>query len=476
MSDRTHASKSLGFLTLIYGIGSFSLKGISFILLFAMTYFLSTEEVGMYDLIISTLAIIVPIFSISIDQAVVRWLLDESEKSKLSIVLQNAFGLLWFSILLFAVCCFFLFSFYEFEIALVAPFFALTIAMIFFPTLQQAIRGVGMHKLYLNVNLLYSFILLVFNFTLLKLDFGLQGVLIGNISALIFSMIFIFYRTGWYRYFFRPRFDISQIKIMASYSIPLLPNTLSWWLITSSTRYIIYLNLGESQNGVFSIAHKFATLVIIISEIFILAWQEKLISQRSEKEANLIFINLLEKFSNVIFAAILVLCSICKWLVLVVDEPFRSAWMYIPFLLIAVYLQSLAAFYGVMYIRRKETKKISSSSLLGGFATVVVALLLVKYGLLGISISIVCGFIVVLAVRALDISKRLGIILPLKHLILNLLMLTFVIFNLYYGSNLINILFIGLSLIFLYNRNKCLIIRFMENMLKYKSSIFHGRP
>ena len=61
---------------------------------------------------------------------------------------------------------------------------------------------------------------------------------------------------------------------MLKYSVPLVPNMLSWWIVNASDRMIISTILGIAQNGIYSAANKFSGVVSTLYSVFNLTWTE----------------------------------------------------------------------------------------------------------------------------------------------------------------------------------------------------------
>ena len=68
------------------------------------------------------------------------------------------------------------------------------------------------------------------------------------------------------------------------YSIPLIPNSISWFLINIANKYIILSKLGISDNGIYALSTRFPTIIGVISSVFILAWQDFIINNEPSKE------------------------------------------------------------------------------------------------------------------------------------------------------------------------------------------------
>ena len=63
-------------------------------------------------------------------------------------------------------------------------------------------------------------------------------------------------------------------KSVGTYSIPLIPNNLAWWVVNASDRTIIAHFLTTAANGIYSVANKFPNVFISFYNILNLSWTE----------------------------------------------------------------------------------------------------------------------------------------------------------------------------------------------------------
>ena len=91
--DKTQKFKKLSQNTILFTISGFGSKIISFLLLPLYTYMLSTEEYGNLDIVSTTAQLIIPILTLNIQDAVLRFVLDkEYDAKKVINVALNVFG------------------------------------------------------------------------------------------------------------------------------------------------------------------------------------------------------------------------------------------------------------------------------------------------------------------------------------------------------------------------------------------------
>nr|WP_294941935.1 oligosaccharide flippase family protein [uncultured Mucilaginibacter sp.] len=405
---------SLTSLTIIYTLGTFSSKVLQFVLVFVMTYFLTKTQIGSYDLILTTLYLIVPCVTLQVDSSVLRWLLDADGPENKDRIIRNAFFLLGCNIIVYSVIYWAGYFIYRFNYA--GYIYALSLCQILLPTMQQGARGLGKNVMFTVSGLLYSFLYVIF--TLIVLYFfkaGVYGLLIANALGILIVLLYLFFANQYYRYIFiKAPIDKVLMKKMVTYSLPLLPNSLSWWLVISATRYIILYFMGAAANGIFAISFKYPTILLVLGSIFNLAWQEKAIRTIDDENKSKYYSEIIDKYVRFLFGVVIILSCCSKFLMKnMVKATFFDAWRYMPILLLAVTAQALVAFYGAGYISSKETKGAFTSSVIGGVVSVVVSLCTIQFaGLYGVSASILVGFVVMLVIRINQTKRYFQIDLP----------------------------------------------------------------
>lgn len=447
MSINSSNEKSLWYLTLIYSVGSIGSKGISFLLLFIMTYFLSAEDLGKYDIILTSATLIVPCISMCIDSAVFRWLITCFGEVNQNRIIKNVLGFLYLAITIYFFIYILISYFTSFENNIKVLFFFYTCLLSIFPIIQQILRGVGKQKEFVINNILYAITFFILSILSLVYGLGINYVLLSNIIALVIVIFRSIYFNNWGHLFFSPLFEKGVISEFIRYCLPLLPNSMSWWAISSSIRYLILVYLGERYNGIFSISYKYPTIILILSEIFALAWQEKFFKTENLQTAIQTYYIVLVKYIKLLFGFALILSGFSKFFIGLLATDFSESLQYIPFLILAVSLQALATFVGVFYLREKRSSLILISSFVGSVSTIITAFLLIKYKLYGVSISVLVGFIIVLCWRIIDLKVKYGIKFPYLVLFKYVFLFSCSIYSIYI-ENLINYISICLIIIF----------------------------
>lgn len=103
---------------------------------------------------------------------------------------------------------------------------------------------------------------------------GLNGALIALILSQACSLIFISLKANILSYMDWSLVSWEKIKEMLSYSWPMIPNSLSSWIMRVSDRLILSLFMGVEANAIYAVANKLPNLFNIVQSTFTLAWQE----------------------------------------------------------------------------------------------------------------------------------------------------------------------------------------------------------
>ncbi|MEG1591929.1 lipopolysaccharide biosynthesis protein [Chryseobacterium sp.] len=439
-------NKSLLSLTILYSIGNFSSKIISFILVFFTTFYLSKEDVGAYDLILITLSLLSPFVTFQLTDAALRWLLgDNSVRNKKKVFSTISVILVLSHILLYFIM--YCYNYY-YPIKYFNLLFFLVLCQSFYLFFLQFIRGLGKNGLYVWAGVVYTLMYVMFAIVaLMVLNYKIEGLLYANIIAGIGVSAMLFAAGRLYSFFDLKYARVEFSKTLLGYSTPLIPNSLSWWAISSANRYIILMYLGAAANGIFAIAYKLPTILLMIVNIFYLAWQEKAITSYDREDRDEYYSKVLKDYIRVLFSiSILIVAANKLALSFMVNKDFFDAWQYTPLLLLSIIFSSIAGFYGTGYLSAKKTKGAFTSSIFGGIATVGLSFLLIpRFGLFGASGAVVMGYIVLLIIRFSHIRNLLKIIFPFR-LFIALFIVFVAVSILNYGNNYI--LYLNLMLAF----------------------------
>jgi len=413
--------------SILFTITNVGSKILSFILVPIYTYVLTTTEYGITDLISTTLSLLLPIVTLSIFDAVLRFAMNE--KYDRTTILSNGLVFTFFlNVIIVAVATilslFFLkndFKYYIIWIALILCFQTL------YSLLSQYSRAIGKLKLFAFCGVLNTFFFLILNIVLIVIyKMGVNGYIYS--MAISFAVVTIIYSIKlhiWEVVNFKDK-NTDILKLMLKYSVPLIPNSLMWWIITSSDRYIILYYLGASINGIYAVATKIPTIISLFNGIFFQAWQLSAIEQMESQAKDRFYSNIFKLYYLFLILATSGVFVVIKPIVnLLFESSYQISWIYSPLLLLAVLFQALSSFFGAFYIADQDTKTVFKSSCIGAVINLVGNLLLVNIlGLQAVCLTTFISFFVIFIYRCVDTKKIIKIDFNLKFIIISILIIS----------------------------------------------------
>lgn len=394
--------------TFLFGIGSFASSLLSMLLTPLYTSILSTDEYGISNLITTTATLIFPFASLAMSEAILRFSLDKNSNKKT--IFSFGFFLICFSsfLLLGAIPIIkqtdlgpFIIYFYLYFI-----FFAIHTISSYFT------KGIEKIKIYAVSGIINSIIVIGCNLLfLLVFKLGIYGYLLSSIIGHIASLLFVFFSGKLYQYLISPfKFDYNLIKKMLIYSIPIVPNSISWWISNSSDLYVLNYFSTTSEVGIYSVSYKIPSIVMIVMGFFLSAWQLSSISCVKDEEGLKMFNtvnNKCFKFSFLITLGLIITSKPLGYFLYAKD--FFIAWKYVGVLAIANFFNINATFLGSVYTATKKTKMMFVTTFIGAISNIIMNFLFIpKYGALGAAIATAISYLLMWVVRMFSTHKLLS--------------------------------------------------------------------
>lgn len=441
--------KTLAKNTAILTFGKICTQFMSFFLLPLYTAILDTSDYGTYDLVITYGSLLFPIVGCQLDQGIFRFLVDyrnsHKEQGKLfsSILVADVV----FSLVFLAIVCI-----VGKKEAFTHELFLLlyVVLQIFTSLLMQFIRGLGNNKIYAVASFISASMTVVFNVLFLVIiRMGLDGLFIATISAQIVTILYLCFMIKPWNYFRIQYVSISVFKSVARYSIPLIPNELSWWIVNVSDRTIVSYILGVSINGIYTIANKFSNLFISFYNIFNLSWTETVAIHYNDDDGEEFLretmTTMFKLFSSTCFGIVAIMPFVFPWMI---NEKYSEAYNQIIILLYAMLLRVIVGLYSAIYVATKESKKIAYTSITAAVINIIVNLLLInRIGLYAASLSTAAAFGVTSVIRVIDVNRKSNIRIDGNVCIFTIVIAVLLAFTYYINNILINIImFIGICI------------------------------
>ena len=424
--------------TAILAVGNICTKCVSFFLLPLYTAKLSTGEFGSVDIVTTYTSLFTIILTLQMELAVFRFLVearDNPDEQKNYITTTLVVVLVALSIFL-PLCAAVLI---KIRYAFTIYFLINTAGSVLNTVVLQLPRGLGDNTTYAAGSCISGSLNICLNVLFVAiLDLGVEGMLTSCILSTAICCIFVACRIKLVRYLKRKGFCKKNAKKMLAYALPLVPYTMSWWIIDSSDRTIISAYIGVAANGIYAVANKFSSVFNMVSNIFQTAWMESACENVNEEDRNQYYsetINTAVKFYS--SCNIGIIAALPFFLTFLVDASYAEVYYYIPILLTAAMFHAVSAMYGALFFAFKKTKEAAFSAVLSAVINIGINLLLIpQIGLYAPAISTLAAYMTIAIQRYFKMKKQCGIILDPKYLITELIVYVAVGLAYYCGNRI----------------------------------------
>lgn len=458
--------------TAILALGKICTQFVSFFLLPLYTAFLSTKEYGTVDLLNTYVSLLLPLIFLQIDQAVFRFLIDvrDKEKEKGKII-----STVFITVILQAIAYLIIYIIIGPLIKNEYKYFLATnvVATMFANVLLQICRGLGDNTSYSVGSLISGVSTVVLNVLFIAVfKWGAYGMLTATLIANLLCALFVFFNKRLYKYVKIKHYSKNDIKKLWKYSIPLVPNQLSWWVINVSDRTIITYVLGISVNGIYSAANKFSSICTTVFNIFNMTWSESASMYIKDKDSS-------EYFSNIINTAIKLFVSICLGVIaampfvfniLITGKGYAKAYYQIPILMLATIFSIVVSLIGSIYVALKKSNEIAKTSIYSAIINIGVNVLLIKFiGLYAASVSTLVSYLAMSIYRYIDVQKYVKISIDKKMVLVSMIVAVMILTTYYIRNLWLCLGSLLLIVIYFYMNNKDIIMKSVK-MIKTKLS------
>ncbi len=455
MVDR---NKELAKNTVILGIGQLVPKLIGLIVLPIITTYLSTQDYGLYDLIVSCSSLITPIVTLQIQQAIFRYLLMTKKEEDKTEYISSALLFLIISSLAGSLVVFFVLKIILKTTIILT--ILITLLYLFEATyllLGQIVRGLGHNTKYSISVIVYS----ITNMALLvllvaKANFALYGVTISLVAAYICSDVYMLFASGVLPYLNVRSFSKSKLFELLHFSLPIVPSSIALWVVNLSDRLIIIHFLGSSSNGIYAVANKIPGIYNTAYNIFSLAWVETAAKVSDDGKPDEYYSIMFSKLYNFLIGVMLFMLAFTPLIFkLLVRGDFTQAIQQVPILYFGVFFNSLLNYYSGIYIALKRTKQVGISSALGAIINAAINILFVRrWGLYAASISTAIAFCIIVIYRAYDLRKVINIIYNKNDIVIGFILFIICSIMIILSNTFLSLLCLAIAVLYNYVKNK----------------------
>jgi O-antigen/teichoic acid export membrane protein len=455
----------------IYTIGNILVKGISLFLVPIYTRYLSPGEYGIIDLFSVIGSFISLTITLEISQAIARYYQDAKTLREKKEYTSTAFLFTVFMYIIYLIISFFFKE--NFTIWLLDDIKYLNVFLlasvdiatngIFYFT-QNQLKWQLKPKDSVMVSILNVVILASVTIYLLTIqETKIESIFIGQICGNVVSSIFaIYYARNSYSLIF----DFNKLKIMISYSFPLVFSSISIFVSLYIDRIMIKEFLDFNELGIYGIAYRFASVVGIL----MIGFQQSLTPLIFKHYKRAVTPKQLSNIFNlfIVLALGIYLGSILfsKEIVILFTMPqYYNSANIIPFLVLILFINNIYIFFPGMDIAKK-TKIIAILNFFGAILNTIMNLLLVKFGLYGIVFATLISSFIIFFIRVRLSNKYYYIPYDWKKIIFSFVFVTICGYFVECNFNYTNITDVSMKILFFIGIFSILSLSFLKKYVK----------
>ncbi|MCG1028139.1 oligosaccharide flippase family protein [Virgibacillus halodenitrificans] len=405
--------------TILYGVANLGSKLLTFLLLPLYTRYFTTEEYGLWDVVLTTTTLLAPFITFELTAAVYRWLIVEKMEEEKVKIITTGLAVIIRNLLIFTALSAIVLLIYPIPYGWTALFLLHT--MILSSFLQQCARGLGYNKLFASLGIIQSavtamaIIVLIFVFEL-RVEAFFYSAILASVVVIFVAWIAMDFR----KYISFHTYSKELLGDFFVYALPIIPGAVSWWVMNLSDRYFIIAFLGVEANGLYAVANKIPALLVMVNTVFSLAWKDHAIISYDSAEKNTYYSSVFQHFFRLMATSVVLIILLAKPLIdIFIGEAFHDAWKYTGILLTGALFSALCQFWGAGFHGAKKTKAIFLTSIAGAGVNVLINVLFIKYwGLYAVAVSTMIAFLVMWVFRVYAARSYFVIDIEYWHFVL----------------------------------------------------------
>ena len=396
--NRTGSSSEYKYLAgniALFTISNFVSKILVFLLVPFYTNVLTTADYGIADVMQTTLLLLVPMLTVNMGEAALRYGIDRSDKRReiFAAGLKYVGRAVMITALGCAMGCFFVREEIRWFLFM---FIFLFMTNCLYEFLILYFQGCERVKIVVTGSVSSTAILITSNIILLlAVKMGLNGYLLSQMLAFTGAsviMLLLGKRAG--------LFANNQVlpgespkgmtdrefeKELLAYGKPMIAYSTGSWINNAADRYLVSAIKGVAVNGLYGVAYKIPAILTVFQRIFAQAWQMSATKSYEDENSAGFFstmYNVYNTFMTVGCSFLILTVRLFAWLMF--KKDFYEAWRFVPPLLISVVFGALTGFLGSICLAHKDSKAMGWATGIGALVNIVLNLILIPgYGAMG---------------------------------------------------------------------------------------------
>lgn len=424
--------KTLAFNTIIFTVGSFSAKIFSLLLNNLYTKHISPSGLYTKTLLENLVLFLLPVFTFSLTEAVVRYGLDKNYDKKQIFTTASVLTVAGLLLLLPVIPLLNL-------VPILKPIRSYSVLLFIYISASalralcaQFVRASNMVKLFSLDGILATMTLFIFSIVFIsKLGMGVRGFMISMILSDTCSAVFLFIAGRIHRYADINSFSMSFGCTMLRFTLPLVPTAVIWTFTGFSDQIFIgnmhssRFELGKDAAGIYGAATKIPNLISMLSTIFIQAWNMSAIAENDSADRSSFYEKVYSVYESLLFIVsaglILMIKLVSAVLINYSSYPqYKTAYTYTPLLIAAAVFTCLNLFLAGIYTATKHTKNAFYTIFAVAAANIILNLSLIPlFGIQGAAFATFLSYLLCYCIRMIDARRYVPFRFSVRKTILN---------------------------------------------------------
>ena len=392
--------------TAIIAIGKLSTQILSYILLPLYTARMAPAEFGIYDLICTLSLFLCPVITLLMEESMFRFLIDATTKNEKKRIISQTIIYTLIGVLIFIPLAFIILNTASnYSNNLIWIFILFVISNIIIGLSNALARGLSKIKLYSLSNFILGIVTIILTIIVLLFKPNAEGLLLANSIANILTTFIIFIKLKLRLYIGKP--NIPLMKKMIKYSLPLVPNSISWSIINMSDRVILTNIIDSEATGIYGMANKFPNIINVLYGYFYTAWKESAAKIIKDDNKKVYYNSIYHDIKKFLYAITICLIAIMPFAFpIFINKQYNEAFIYIPIIMVATYYSNLSSFYGGIFGAYKATKIMGTTTFVAAAINLIVDLALVwKFGIYAACFSTLIADLIVYFYRKIKLRR-----------------------------------------------------------------------
>lgn len=389
-----------------FAIGNFGSKILSLLLVPLYTNVLSTNEYGTLDIIATTITLLIPVLTMEMANGIFRFAMDKECDTKS--VATDCLAITVLSSLLLMI----LYPLINWALPTVTDYWWFFFATYFFNSISSVLsmfmKGIDKSHIFAIQGVLYTFVFAGCNILFLVIfKWGIIGYLLSLICAHVSSCLFMFIAGKVMDYISPASFNVGLLKEILTYSAPMVPAAVAWWIMSSIDKYMLLYMCDTEANGLYGVAHKLPSIITVLTNFFINAWQISAVRNMYDEDV--------AEYTSKVYKILFIFgTAICFVMItssellgkLFFQKEFFAAWTMTPCLSISTVFSAFTLFIGAQFTASKRSDLHFKSNVIAMASNVILNYILIKsFGINGAAYGTMISYFVVLVYRQIKIKE-----------------------------------------------------------------------